>query len=555
MKSIQTKIIVLIMAVVILCSTVVGGIGVFHLKNVSNQNSAQIMNLSCREEGKRIEHILHSIEQSVKIIAHNSVVEQNMEVVLKSDTLRNILIEKLRPILLAAGKSTEGAVAVYVHFNPEIAPSDSGIFLSKVFIKESFHEEKVTDFAKVNMQEMYWYLKPVEAKGPVWLDPYYNRKIEQEVISYVVPIYQKNILVGVAGMDVMLSDITKYIDEMKVFENKEAYLVNNENQIIYPSDGEKQLAVADETRWQSYVEKYAKSSETKPVLEYRKNGDSYKLAMYQLDNNMRLVLTVPTAEIDAENNKLLSEVVGTAIVISVVGIAIAIAISQGIIRPLKELTKASEKIAQGNLKIKLPTDSKDEVGILADSLQQTVDCLRVYMDRMSDLAYTDPLTGVKSKTAYTGEIRKIEQNIQNGFTQFGLTFFDMNGLKEMNDTYGHDTGDSYIKNACRLICSTYKHSPVFRIGGDEFVVVLTGQDLLNSGKLLRRFYEDMEEINRSATSPSERISVAAGMAVFKEGKDTGFKSVYKRADENMYKNKISMKSGKGHILEIEEFES
>ena len=57
MKSIQTKIVALIMMVVILCSGVIGGIGIWHLKTVSEQNSAQIMNLGCREEGKKIEHI------------------------------------------------------------------------------------------------------------------------------------------------------------------------------------------------------------------------------------------------------------------------------------------------------------------------------------------------------------------------------------------------------------------------------------------------------------------------------------------------------------------
>ena len=129
MKSIQTKIIALIMMVVVLCSVIVGGIGVLHLKTVSEQNSAQILNLSCREEGKQIGHTFHSIEQSVKIISYNSVLKQGMEQVLKSNTLRGILIENLRPIVLAAGNSTEGAVAVYVHFNPELAPGDAGIFL------------------------------------------------------------------------------------------------------------------------------------------------------------------------------------------------------------------------------------------------------------------------------------------------------------------------------------------------------------------------------------------------------------------------------------------
>ena len=124
----------------------------------------------------------------------------------------------------------------------------------------------------------------------------------------------------------------------------------------------------------------------------------------------------------------------------------------------------------------------------------------------------------------------------------------------MNDTYGHDAGDTYIKKACRLICTVYKHSPVFRIGGDEFAAILMGQDLLNSSKLMHRFYDRMDEVNKEAENPYETVSVAAGMAVFKEGVDTDFQSVFKRADENMYKNKKSMKSGAGPILEIETFE-
>ena len=81
-----------------------------------------------------------------------------------------------------------------------------------------------------------------------------------------------------------------------------------------------------------------------------------------------------------------------------------------------------------------------------------------------------------------------------------------------------------------------------------------GQDLLNAGKLMRHFYDRMAVINRDAESPAEKVSIAAGMAVFKEGQDEDFQSVFKRADENMYKNKKSIKSGFGPILEVEKFE-
>lgn len=557
MKSIQTKIVALIMMVVVLCSVVVGGIGVLHLRTVSEQNSAQILHLSCREEGKKIEHTFHSIEQSVKIIAYNSVLKQEMEQVLKSDTLREILIENLRPIVLAAGNSTEGAVAVYVHFNPELAPGDAGIFYSKTFVRESFYEQQVTDLSQVTPEEkedIDWYYEPVEAGKAVWLEPYYNGKIDEPVISYVVPIYQGELLVGIAGIDILFTDIVDKIADVSVFDTGIAYLVNEQNEIMYHPNGETEFPVDDIQEWQQFVDESQEDIEGNRVFEYRDDTGNYKLACYDFDNGMRLLLSASTDEIDADNNKLIKDVLLSVMIISVLCIIGSVFISQSIIRPLKNLTEASKKIAEGNLQITIPSETQDEVGELADSLQQTVDCLRVYMDRISDLAYTDALTGVKSKTAYKEEVRKLSDNIADGFAQFGIIMFDINGLKEMNDTYGHDAGDAYIKGACRLICTTYKHSPVFRIGGDEFVAILRGQDLLNAEKLIHRFYERMALISRDAEKPEEAVSIAAGMAVFKEGTDTDVQSVFKRADENMYINKSAIKSGKGPILEVEKIE-
>lgn len=557
MKSIQTKIISLIMMAVVLCSGVIGGIGIWHIKNVSEQNSAQIMNLGCREEGKKIEHIFHSIEQSVRIIEKNAVLRQNMEVVLQSEVLRKNLLERLEPILLASANNTEGAVAVYVHFNPEIAPSDAGLFFSKSLVNESFHLQQVTDLAKITPEEketVDWYYRAVEAAEPVWLEPYDNGKIEEEIISYVVPIYQGKLLVGIAGMDILFSDITEAIENIKVYENGVACLLNEKDEILYHPNGEPNYAIQNVGVWEAFRENTAHDTEGKYAFEYYSNGKKHKLTYYEMENEMGLILTAPTAEIDKENNALIRAVVASVLLITGICILVSYFLGQSIIRPLKELTVASQEIAEGNLKITLPIGSQDEVGVLAASLQQMVDRLSVYMDRISDLAYTDPLTGVKSKSAYSEEIRKLEHGIAEGISQFGLIIFDLNGLKSMNDTYGHDAGDTYIKNACRLICTTYKHSPVFRIGGDEFAAILVGQDLLNSEKLMRRFYDRMAVVNRDAENAYETVSVAAGMAVFKEAVDSDFQSVFKRADENMYRNKKSIKAGKGPIFEVEKLE-
>ena len=556
MKSIQTKIVALIMMVVMLCSVVIGGIGIWHLKTVSEQNSAQIMNLGCREEGKRIEHIFHSIEQSVKIVAQNTLQTQKMEKILGDSSLRAMYIEKLRPILLAAANSTEGAVAAYIHFNPEIAPSDSGLFYSKTDFSDVFLVQPVTDLKETpeDVSILDWYYKAVEAQKPVWIEPYNNGKMSEEVISYVVPIYQDELLVGIAGMDILFSDITRMISDITIYESGVACLINNKYEILFHPDGEPEYQVRNVGEWQEFVKNTANDLEGKYAFEYYSDGKKHKLTYYEMENQMGLILTAPKAEIDKENDAMIRVVVVSVTLIALISIAVSYVMGQSIVRPLKELTEASKKIADGNLKITLPSGSQDEVGVLSASLQQMVDCLSVYMDRISELAYTDPLTGVKSKTAYKEEVHKIEAGIQSGMVQFGLVIFDLNNLKQMNDTYGHEAGDAYIKNACRLICTTYKHSPVFRIGGDEFAAILRGQDLLKAEKLMHTFYDRMSNINKNAEKAYDKVSVAAGMAVFKEEQDRDFPSVFKRADENMYKNKSSIKAGKGPILVVEKFE-
>ena len=555
MKSIQTKIIVLSMVVIIVCSGIIGGIGIMHSKMISDQNSAQIMNLLCKEEGKKLEHIFHSIEQSVKIIAHNSVQNVEMKKVLQSETLRKLYIEELRSTVLASANSTEGAMAVYVHFNPEMAPADSGIFYSKSVLTESFREQKVTDLSRQDgndTEAVQWYYKPIEAGEAVWLSPYYNGKAKEKVISYVMPIYQEGNLLGVAGMDILFEDLKKEIAGVNVYDTGYAFLLGENNEMIFHPLGRTEFPLGKTEKWLRYEKQMLLDNAGRTVFEFEDQGERYKLAFCRMDNGMKLMLVAPTYEIDRERNELVGDIISSVFVISAFGILISVTISQGIIRPLKELTEASKQIATGNFQVSLLARSKDEVGELSKSLQQTLDCLREYMDRMNDLAYTDALTGVKSKAAYGEEIRRINDSIRVGFTQFGIIMFDINGLKEMNDSRGHDAGDNYIRNSCRLICTTFKHSPVFRIGGDEFVVILRGQDLTKAEELLQEFFTKMKDTAIAARKAEERVSVAAGMAAFEKNQDMDYQDVFKRADEHMYMNKKEMKEGNDSFTEVEE---
>ncbi|MBQ7153845.1 MAG: EAL domain-containing protein [Clostridia bacterium] len=154
------------------------------------------------------------------------------------------------------------------------------------------------------------------------------------------------------------------------------------------------------------------------------------------------------------------------------------------------------------------------------------------------LANHDALTGVKSKYAYLSLEKEINQQISAGtLSNLGVVFCDINGLKHVNDTFGHKAGDAYIKDACNNICTVFTHSPVYRIGGDEFVVILQGQDYRSRKRLVGR----MIDISIDNLGTLNAVT-ACGLAEFCKDTDRSLSAVFERADADMYKNKTALKN-------------
>ena len=136
------------------------------------------------------------------------------------------------------------------------------------------------------------------------------------------------------------------------------------------------------------------------LFSYENDGVKKKMAFRTLRNGMRLAVTAPFSEIDKSKNQLLLQILISLAVISTLAVFVTVLITRRMVKPLKELNTAAKKIAAGDLSISLTQQTKDEVGALSDSFQQTVNHLQKYIDYINSLAYRDALTGVKNKTAY-----------------------------------------------------------------------------------------------------------------------------------------------------------
>lgn len=210
----------------------------------------------------------------------------------------------------------------------------------------------------------------------------------------------------------------------------------------------------------------------------------------------------------------------------------------------------------------------DEIETLADSItrmehdmnshianllsaRNALDKSKEYAEEMERKSYIDALTGVRNKRSYDSAIENLRADITQKVARFGIAIIDMNDLKHINDSYGHDHGDEAIVTVCRVICDVFDHSPVYRYGGDEFVVLLRNRDLENINDLVAEFRARIAALcGNQDSSAWERVSAAIGYAVFDPDTDTDTQSVFERADREMYRDKKAAKTASGAGNEV-----
>lgn len=166
---------------------------------------------------------------------------------------------------------------------------------------------------------------------------------------------------------------------------------------------------------------------------------------------------------------------------------------------------------------------------VTDEVMQTR-ALKVERDR-------DGLTGVYNRLAYETVIKQVGRDLEHG-AGLAVIMCDLNDLKGVNDRFGHNKGDEYIRAAAEILSEAFADGEIFRIGGDEFVVLLKDAEPEEVERRVVKLSKAMEAYSASCDFPA---SIAAGWAFYDPALDTRLKSTLSRADAHMYRKKRMMK--------------
>ena len=351
MKSIRAKIMWLLFGSVLIASLIIGTVGTILTSSVIEKSSTENMNLLCKTNAGEVDILLAKIEDSVDTLSHNAVSELSDIAMLKNDSLRAAYSANLEKSALHHIESIEGAVAIYLCYDASYIGKSDGFFYVKNKETQKFENQPLTDislYAEDDIEHVGWWHIPTKRKTATWIEAYYNANIDRDIISYVVPLYENEELIGVIGADISTEYIEMLVKEISIFSSGKAAVLKSDGTVVYHPNFERgHLIGAGDPGFDGVVEKLSKEERTDELIKYELDGIEKRIASSKLRNGMLKVCFAPVSEIYREQHVLTYLIfVCTFIVIILASIG-AFFVSRAFANPIKTLNEAAKHLTDG----------------------------------------------------------------------------------------------------------------------------------------------------------------------------------------------------------------
>lgn len=497
MKQLQTKILILVSSSILISALLVMGIAFSNYTRILESNSEQIMQLMCSEKRQAIDEKLVNIEQSVNTLYHFAMDQINeTENLWQDEEAFEEHINRMRALIETTARYTDGALSVYYRLDSSIRGPKQGVWLVQNEAGE-FVEQEVTDisqYEKDDVEHVGWYYIPIANGKETWMNPYYNQNMGEEIISFVIPVIVEDKVIGIVGMDISTSLLYDNVKTVQVYEKGYAFLMDNEGRFVYhpEMDGS---AIKDEFDSQhAYLyEKSLLSAEKQSVEAYKWDNVDKRMISQKLGNGMIFTVCVTEEEIIAPQQNMLLDTIVVIILIMSLFLVATVYITKAIVK----------------------------------------------------LMYTDTMTRLGNKTAYTEAVDALAKKIEDkGNCSFAVLVADINGLKKINDTYGHDYGDLLIQNGAAILKKVWGKQSIYRIGGDEFVILYPDANKETVEKEIAQLDAIIGDFNTQNNRRALHLQMAVGMANYDPEIDKKYMDVFRRADSAMYEDKKAKKEKK-----------
>lgn len=385
MKNIRTRIIVGIAICSILTAVIIGFVCVKNAKDSAGTDAAEMLRLNSSLAAKELNATISRVEQSVNTLSDMVLREFDFEEFKNDMSYADTYTEEIAANIENFALHTDGAITAYIRYNPEYSNPTSGLFLTRNSLDEPFDSITPTDFSMYDESDdahVGWYYIPVRNGAPMWMSPYLNENINVYMISFVVPIYAEDgTSIGIIGMDIDFSQFTDMVDGIELFDTGYGFLTDEQGSIYYHKELDMGQKISELDSSLANIGDFLADSSNQGVKKaYTYKDVGRELAYYDLANGMKLIVTAPDDKIFAASNMIQMVILGTGLLAIIISTLVGVFISNGISRPIKQMTNIISDTAKLDFSSTSNSDElqqrKDEIGVMAREIQEMRTVLR-----------------------------------------------------------------------------------------------------------------------------------------------------------------------------------
>ena len=370
------------MAVIFLISA---SIIYFYFNRLSRENQAKTISLATEKKIIELNTFFNTSENIVKEFQAYILGTLDEERLLKDSAYEEEYMQNLAKLMSSIAVFQKGSVGAFFRMESTKYGPTRGLFLSGGYQK-GFALVRNTDLSKyspTDTENVGWYYLPVWNKAPLWTPPYNNANISQKMISYCIPVYRDQDLLGVVGLDLNLAMIEDLVNSLQL-ENSKGLLLGQEDNLIHLNTRYELTKAVERSAELSVILEQFNDAKKQDFQKFTWEGNAYFGSLTKLDNGMSYITAIPQSELLKNTYGQLALLAIAFILVSIFTILLIFFFLKKIITPLKIVTKTTNRLARGELNVDIPYQSDNEIGTLANNIRLMTSQLKEYIEYISE---------------------------------------------------------------------------------------------------------------------------------------------------------------------------
>lgn len=356
-----------------------------YFSGLSRDNQSNTINLAAEKKILELNSFFNSAENTVKEFQNFILSTIDEDRLLKDSEYEHEYMTNLSKFMSSVSTFQRGALSSFFRLEPGKYGPTRGLFLTGGYRKHfvSVRTTNLSKYSPTDTENVGWYYLPVWKKEPVWTPPYNNSNLGQKMISYSIPLYKNDELLGVVGINLSLAVIDEIVNSLQL-EDSRGLLIGTENNLIHLNTRLELSKAVERSAELSQILEQFQNKDNKPFKKFIWEGKSYFGIMSKLDNNMSYITAVSQEEL---LKPLYGQIISLSVSFIIVCILTLILIfftMRKIIRPIKTITKTTNRLARGELYVDIPYTSKNEIGALANNIRLMTSQLKEYIEYIKE---------------------------------------------------------------------------------------------------------------------------------------------------------------------------